>query len=301
MPPVDEVVDRGDEVVPPTPPTPPEEQKVEDVVKDVAAKAPDKAAESPEKGEEAADRDEKGRFIPRERFNEAVEKERKKAEVHAARAAELESQLQAQTASQDIVEAQKLVKELVKQRNSNLADGKLDEASEIDNKIFELQEAIAERKADAKVEQGRAQAVETMKYDAVVERLENDHPEINPDSDSYDEDAATELRALMRGYQTELRLTPSEALKRAAKRFFAVATPAKEEVKVSEEGVRRKAEATARNVEAANKQPPAIKDVGLDHDKKGGGLDAKTVMNMKYDEFIKLGDDVLAKLRGDAM
>jgi hypothetical protein len=65
--------------------------------------------------------------------------------------------------------------------------------------------------------------------------------------------------------------------------------------------MRRKAEATERNLAAAKQQPASTKDVGLDHDKKGGGLDAKTVIKLPYDEFSKLGEDVLAKLRGDAL
>lgn len=296
-----EAIARGDVVVDDTPATPPVETP--EAPKD-GDKAADKAPAATEKREEPENRDEKGRFVPRERFNEAVEKEREKAKAAAARAAELESQLAAQATSKDIVDAQKVLREYVKERNSLLSDGKLDQATELDNKIFELQEAIAERKAEIKAETFRTQAVETMKYDTLVERLELEHPEINPDADEYDEDAAMELRALMRGYQTELKLSPAAALQRAAKRFFvAKAAPAKEAEpeKAKEEGLRRKQEAAERNVDAAKAQPPSNKDVGLDHDKKGGGLDAKTIMSMKYDEFVKLGDDVLSRLRGDTL
>lgn len=242
------------------------------------------------------------KFVPRERLNEAVAKERAKAEAIAARAAELEQQLAARTTSQDIEEAQKVIKTLIKQRNSHLGDGELDKASEVDSQIIELQEAIAERKAEMKFESSKQQAVETMKYDTIVERLENEHPELNPDSEEYDEELATEIRALMRGYQTELKLTPSQALLRAARRVFpATKKDADLDEKTAQEGVRRKQEAVARNVETAKKQPASTKEVGLDHDKKGGGLDAKTIMSMKYDEFVKIGDDVLSRLRGDSL
>lgn len=270
----------------------------------VEAKKPETEVKTEEKEPE---RDEKGKFIPRERLNEAVLKEREKAAALQARLTEAEKALEAQTTSQDIVEAQKTVKELIKQRNSHLGDGELDKATEIDAKIFELQEAIADRKAEIRVTQSRAQAVETMKYDVIVERLEADHPELDPDSDMYDEEMATEMRALMRGYQSELKLSAAQALSRAAKRMFPpaakkeAASEEKKEEKVAEEGLRRKTEATERNLDAAKKQPASTKEVGLDHDKKGGGLDAKTVMGLPYSEFVKVGDDVLSKLRGDTL
>lgn len=302
-----ENVDRGDDFTPTldevieTGGNPVEKPEVE-------VKVETKEVETEAKVEEKEpERDEKGKFIPRERLNEAVSKEREKTAAVQARLAEAEQALQAQTTSQDIVEAQKTVKELIKARNSHLGDGELDKASEIDAKIFELQEAIADRKAEIRVTQSRAQAVETMKYDVIVERLEADHPELDPDSDVYDEDMATEMRALMRGYQSELKLTPAQALSRAAKRMFPPTSKKEAEVepkkddKGAEEGLRRKTEATERNLDAAKKQPASTKEVGLDHDKKGGGLDAKTVMGLPYSEFIKVGDDVLSKLRGDTL
>lgn len=292
-----QVEDRGDDLAPTV------DEIIEKADEKLAETTP-KAKENVEKAEETVEttpeRDEKGKFIPKARFDEAVTKEREKAAALQARNAELESHLAAQVTSQDITEAQKIVRDLIKQRNSHLGDGELDKATEIDSKIVELQEAIADRKAELKVESARSSAVEAMKYDAVVERLEEEHPELNPDSDEYDDEIATEIRALMKGYQSELRLTPAAALRRAAGRVFGT-TKAKEDSKVADEGVRRKAEATERNLDAAKKQPASTKDVGLDHDKKGGGLDSKTVMSMKYDEFIKLGDDVLSRLRGDSL
>jgi len=293
-----EVIDRGDVVAPAT------EQVIEKAAETVLDLSKDdvKVIDDVKKVEpETPERDEKGKFIPKARFDEAVGKERDKAAAIAARNAELEGQLQAQVTSGDIQEAQKIVRDMIKQRNSFLGDGELDKAGEVDNKIFELQEAIADRKAEIKAEQVRSSAVETTKYDNIVERLETEHPELNPDSDEYDDDLATEVRALMRGYQSELRLSPAQALQRAAKRVFGTAKTDVKEDKTTEEGVRRKAEATERNLDAAKKQPASTKDVGLDHDKKGGGLDQKTVMNLPYEEFVKLGDDVLSKLRGDTL
>lgn len=288
-----EVVDRGDDYVPPE-----ETTKVDEALKEPEKKA-EEAPKSPEKKVES---DEESHMVPRVRMKEAVDKERTKAEAAAQRAAELEERLSAQTTSQDITEAQKIVREMIKQRNSHLGDGELDKATEIDGKIFELQEAIAERKAEIKLAQSQSAAVETMKYDTIVERLELEHPQLNPDNeDEYDQEIVDELKALMIGYQQSQRLSAAQALQKAAKRVFGgLKTPPKED-KGLEEGAKRKEAAVEKNLDAAKKQPASTKDVGLDHDKKGGGLDAKTVMNMKYEEFSKLGDDVLSRLRGDTL
>lgn len=294
-----EIVDRGDEFFPTDAEIAAKEaEKVVEPVKEPEKQVEEVKAE-PEEPKKEPEKEEKGAFVPRERLNEAVKKERAKTEAAAARATELEQQLAARTTSADIEEAQKIVKDMIKQRNSHLGDGELDKASEVDSKIFELQGAIAERKAEIRAEQSKTQAVESMKYDVVVERLEEEHPEINPDADEYDEELATEIRALMRGYQQELKLSPAQALARAAKRVFG--QPVKPLANTGEAKDKRKAEATERNLDAAKKQPASTKDVGLDHDKKGGGFDAKTVMNMEYAEFNKLGDDVLSRLRGDTL
>lgn len=264
--------------------------------KDEVVAKPDETVKAPEKTEKEENK------VPQSRMKEAVEKERDRAKALQAQIDELNGKLAAQTTSQDIESAQKTVKDLIKARNSHLGDGELDKAGEIDAQIFELQGAIAERKAEIKAERSQSQAVETMKYDTIVERLETEHAELNPDDEAYDEDVAMELRALMRGYQTELKLSASQALTRAAKRMFPPAAKAEiKEDKSAEEGLRRKAEATERNLDASKKQPASTKEVGLDHDKKGGGLDAKTVMGLPYKEFVKIGDDVLSKIRGDTL
>jgi hypothetical protein len=301
--------DRGDVVVDTTEvvETKPE-SKVDEAIKSVETPEakPEKTEKEPEKAEKEPEKTEKegkkGEFIPRERFNEAVGKERAKVEAAQARAKELEGQLVTQKLSEDIAESQKALKDLIKQRNSFLGDGEMDKASEIDEKIIDLQSAIADRKAEAKLEVAKESAKEEIRYDAVVTRIEQDHPQINPDAEEYDPEAVAEIRALMRGYQVEMRLSPSAALSRAAARVFGTAKPAAvAESKAEEAGMRRKAEATERNLAAAKAQPASTKDVGLDHDKKGGGLDAKSVIKLPYDEFSKLGEDVLAKLRGDTL
>lgn len=298
MPSENDVVDRGDNFVPePESAAPEPTAEVEEVVA-----APEVAPE-PTKAEPEKKGDEN--LIPRDRFNEAVLKERTKTEAAANRVRELEGQLVVQNVSQDVVEAQKQIKELIKTRNQQLADGKLDEASTTDEKIFELQDAVADRKAEHKATLAKEAAKEEMRYDNAVSKLETDYPALDPESDDYSQSDVDEVRALMRGYQVELGLSPSQAITRAAKRVFG--TPAKAAAIIKEDetakkaGASRKTEAVDRNLDAAKKQPASTKEVGLDHDKRGGGLDAKTVMKMNYKEFSELDEAQLSKMRGDSL
>ena len=287
MPDVPEV-DRGDSFVSDPEPT------VDVAPPEPAKEAEPAAAPAEKKGDE--------NLIPRERFNEAVGKERAKREVVEARARELEGQLATQRVSEDVVGAQKQLKDLVKQRNQMLSDGELDKAGEVDGSILALQEAISDRKAESKVSLAKEAAKEEMRYDSIVSKLEMDHAELDPESDDYSQEAVDEIRVLTRGYQVEMGLPPSAALARAAKRVFGEKITPKVDVSAAKEaGLKRKAEATERNIDAAKKQPASTKEIGLDHDKRGGGMDAKTIMSMNYKEFSELSEDVLSRMRGDSL
>jgi hypothetical protein len=61
----------------------------------------------------------------------------------------------------------------------------------------------------------------------------------------------------------------------------------------------RKKSAVAKTLDATNKTPANLGKAGMDSDKAGGSLSAKDVMKMSQDDFKKLPDDVLARMRGD--
>ena len=297
MPPEAEV-DRGDNFVPPEDLTKIKPEEVE--------KKAEPAAPAPEAKKEAEPEKKKGdeNLIPRERFNEAVQKERAKAEQAIRRAQELEEVLATQKVGEDTEAAQAQLKELIKSRNSLLADGELEKAGEVDTKIFQLQDALADHKADIRAVQAKEMAKEEIRYDTVVSTMEFDHPELNPDDEAYDQDTVDEVRALMRGYQADQGLSPSAALTKAINRTFkAEKAGLRAEVSAKKEEVaaERKKDAVEKNISAAKRQPASIKEVGQDHDKIGGGLDAKTVMNMSFKEFSELSEDVLSRMRGDSL
>ena len=63
----------------------------------------------------------------------------------------------------------------------------------------------------------------------------------------------------------------------------------------------RKKDAVKKTLDAVGKTPPSTTKVGMDSDKAGGSLTAKDVMKLSQDDFKKLPDDVLARMRGDEL
>ena len=69
----------------------------------------------------------------------------------------------------------------------------------------------------------------------------------------------------------------------------------------SEIAAKRRGEAVKRNLDAAGRTPPATHRTGAGNDTAGGALTAKAVMAMDEDEFAKLSEKDLARLRGDTL
>lgn len=247
-----------------------------------------------------ADKD-KDKFIPKNRFDEAVRKERTEKEEYARRLKEFEDKEAERNVAANFAEAQKYVKDLIKQHTTLLADGELDKAADLMEKILELKEEISERKAEAKAMTAKDQAKEEVRYDALVAKLEADFPQINPDAEEFDTATVRRVQAMMSGLMQNERMSATQALKEAVE--IVIGEPKKASAdnkqKAEDLGMRRKEEAVKKAMDARGKQPASTNGVGVDHDKTGGALDSSAVMKMSYDEFVKLPDSKLADLRGD--
>jgi hypothetical protein len=192
-----------------------------------------------------------------------------------------------------------------KQYNKLLADGEIDKAAELMSKIRRGEREIVELKADMKAQAAEIRAREAARYDIVLERIEEAYPQLNPDDDSFDKDLVQDVADLKEVYQKR-GYAPSKALQLAVKKLLgsetrtqAVATEVTPRVSDKDVATERKKAAVARNADAAKRTPPSTRDIGLDHDKAGGGLSPKDVMNMSQEEFAKLTEEQLKKLRGD--
>jgi hypothetical protein len=249
-------------------------------------------------------------IIPIERHEGILARERAQREALAARLAQFERQNQSAVTSVQIEAAEKELANKEGQYNKLLADGELDKAAALMKDIRMSERAINTQVRQAEMEAVRVMAVEQVRYDTVVERMETAFPEINPDSPEYDNDVALEMRDLSEAYQLK-GLTPSAALQKAAKLILEPKTRAQkiatevnpnaseEDVAAAARALRREA-ANEKGVDAANKTPPLTTKVGKDSDKAGGGVTQDLqVMKLSQKEFDALDEATLAKHRGD--
>ncbi|MBS0453970.1 MAG: hypothetical protein JSS14_21930 [Proteobacteria bacterium] len=276
----------------------------------------EKKGEKTEKteSEEEKDDDKKPRKdsrIPLARHKEILEKERN------ARA-ELERQVEAFKKGQAVVATNEEISKiedkitgLEKEYNKHLADGDLDKASATMAQIRKLSNDVADQKADMKAQAAEARAYERVRYDNIVDRLEEAYPVLVEGSDEYDATVVNKVLRMKKAYQSE-GYAPADALQAAAKDILGAATKKQEravdtDVKVDKADVakakeeERKKEAVKRNLEVQGKQPPDLSKTGMDSDKAGGSLTAKDAVKLNHEEFSKLDEKVLARMRGDVI
>ena len=270
------------------------------------------AAEELEEGTEEAKKtgtpkSGKGKFIPLDRHEKLLKKER-------ARREELEAQLSQSRAGQQMAQANedlsRVEDELVAMEakyNDLLAEGDTQAAAQLMTQIrrknAELNSITAAQR-DAEV---MARAVEKVRFDEALDRIEEAYPELDPDSDEYDEDTYQDVYDLMMAGR-QRGLSATKALQRAVARVMGAETTAQKRAttatpRVDENDVasRRRGEAVRRNLDAARRTPPATHRISANNDAAGGALTAKAVMSMSEDDFEKLSDKDLARLRGDVL
>lgn len=156
----------------------------------------------------------KGKFIPLERHEKLLKKER-------ARREELEAQLQQSRAGREMAAANETLSQIEdeltameEKYNDLLAEGDTKAATrmmtEIRRKNAELNAAtIAQRDAEI-----MARAVEKVRYDEALDRIERAYPQLDPDSEEYDEDVYQDVVDLMQAGQRR-GLSATKALQRA--------------------------------------------------------------------------------------
>lgn len=273
--------------------------------------AADKAASEKEATDKAA-ADGKKISIPKERFDEAVGKARAEAAAAQKALAEAQGKLKQMEGQIDAgkveLEIDKLEDELDKAR----ADGKAEEVARLRKEIRGKMQALSHAQARAEAVYATAVAVETVKYDAAVTRMEVEHPELNPESDTYDEARVAEVQEFKDAFEAAGK-SSTEALQKALKAVYrggdkpAADDKAKEKAaaetkaRAEAEAAKRKEEAVKRGLDAKAKQPADTKGGG-DSDKNGKSDDpAANAAKLSDREFDKLTEDELKKARGDSL
>lgn len=278
-------------------------EPVSNVVEQTTEKTTDDTEVEDQKAAPEQPRDEKGKFIPKSRFDEAVQKEREKAELAQRQVAELQKQLQTQEKSVQVADLEKQLDDLRDKQNDALLDGDKEKAKELGRQADRINRQIMVAESQTISTQATEQAREAIRVDTAIERLEEIYPALKEGSEEFDQG----LVDLVLGHQQLLinrdRMTPSQALTKAANDIMSrFQAPAKVDEKPAgglkdAKGADRVTAQKQKNIDTALKTPPSTTDVGLDTDKAGmkDGLPAPA----NIDDLKQIPESVLKRMRGD--
>jgi len=293
----------------------PKKEPVKEPVKAAGADAGgEEEGEEGEEGEEKPEGKRKDARMPISRHKAILEKERAAREEAERQLAQYQKGQQVAATNEVIDRLEKEILDLDEQYAKLITDGDHKEAAAVMKQIRAKERDVNDKKLELTSTITSARAVEKARYDIVVERLEEAYPVLNQDDEAYDAEVAQDVVDLAATYRGR-GLTPAEAIQKAAKKLLGVATKKQEAAaeitprvtKEQEEDARRQAEKerkaaqVKKNLEASGKQPADLNKVGADNDKAGGSITAKDVMKMSHDDFVKLDEETLSRMRGDVL
>jgi hypothetical protein len=299
-----EVLDRGDAWTPTEEPevkaAPKPEVKGEPAPKDDPAPKDETEAK-----EEKGDR---GRIIPLDRHEKILAREREQRQALEKQLQGMQGQARVATTNEQLTAMEVKVGEMEAKYTTLVADGETKEAAKLMRDIRAAERSIIETQAEFRSQATMSIAIEQMRYDTALERVEAAYGTLNPDHDDYDEEKMQEVADFKSVFQGRGD-TATKALQKAVERVMGKAETAAQEKattvapRVTEDDLakQRKVEAVKNTADAARRTPPATARIGQDSDKLGGGLNAKDVMNLSQDEFAKLSDEALSRMRGDTL
>lgn len=315
-----EVIDRGDDFTPteddePEVKAPAKVEKPLPKDKASALKELGKAATTPPGEDEPEDEPEedapvedkkKNARIPLARHEAILAKERDARKALEAQIKGFQGQAQIVQTNDQITSREAKVLELTESYNKALTDGETKEASALMAQIRRLDREISNLESDVKVAAAEARATENARYNIALERIEATYPQLDEDSDEYDEGVYKEVVLLMRAYRG-VGLTPTEALQKAVRKELGAASSKEKDVtsvkpKVDADAIRaeRKRDATGKALDAKEKSPPtATAKTGINSNDAGAARTAKDVIKMSQKDFAALDERELARLRGD--
>lgn len=271
----------------------------------------DEPKEEP-KGDEPKDepKDDEPR-IPKSRFDQAVAKARAAEKAQQERADKLEAELATRSGTVDYEKAEAKLDTLEEDLEKAIADGNVEAKVRLRKEIRQMNQQLAESRAAAYSQHATAVAVEQIRYDALVDRMETEHPELNPDNvDTFDETVVAEIMDYKSAFEAKGEAS-TVALKKALKAVYGTAKPAekKEEPDEKDEGdlkkkaddkaAVRKGEAVKKALDTKGKQPADTGKTGLDSDKAGKSGKSVDIDKMTDKDYDKLDEAEKRRLRGD--
>jgi len=225
-----------------------------------------------------------------------VGKARERSEAAERRAQELEAQLQGRNTPQtpnqpSEAQVKTYIDQLQDKYEELLIDGEKEEARTIRQQLEQARDFLAEMKITRAAEATREGTLGTLKYETTLARIEADHPVLNPDSQEFDVEVATEVAEMAKAFMAT-GANSVQALTRAVKYVLPTkAAPA------TETAQNRAVEARRKVAAAAGRQPPNTAQSGK-NSISPNGIDIRRV---SQDAFAKIDDRTLSKLRGDEL
>lgn len=309
------VVDRGDDLLAPDPAPSPEDDKKEldsggTPDEEVASGGADSATDSSEETSDADKQQEekpKGKRTANERIQELIRRNKDREAEYQARIKELEEATSRSKVSEDLQAAEAQLDELEEKYQQLMLDNNPKEAKLVRQQMRQMERAIIQQQTIQEAQRAKEMAKEEIRYDAAVSDIESRYPILNPDSEVFDDEVAAEVLDVHSGLVAR-GTPPSAAIRRAVKYVLAdrgidgkgeEVADEDEEDSTKARGLQRTKEAKTKNADAAKRQPASTLKVGADSDKLGGGLNEQSVLKMSQDDFAKLSEDALKKLRGD--
>lgn len=260
-------------------------------------------ADEPKAEDKVEARDDKGRFIPKSRFDEAVTKERERREAAERQLSELQKQMQTVSRAADTVDLEKQLVELRKQDRRAMMDGDEEKSIALAAQIDRINRQIIIQESQSMSSQASEEARESIRVEMAIEKLEEAYPVLKEGSETFDQGLVDLVLAAQNQLITRDRMPPSQALVKATNDIMVRFQPAKAVDDkpagglAGAKGADRTQAAKAKNVDAALRTPPDTRDVGIDSDKigmKSGQHVLETVDDLKA---IPLA--TMKRLRGD--
>lgn len=249
--------------------------------------------------------------IPKARFDELRTKSQEKIRGLEKQLEDTLKGVQKDTEVKQAKDVETAIEKLDVEAAALLQDGKNAEAMAKMREIRTLERDLATMRAQDLSRASRDQAVEQARVDLLLDRLEDQYPQIDPDNEAYDEEVVAEVLFLRASFEKN-GMSSSQAITKAVQYVF-VHRVADEDEKArkdekgdkdegkkglrgdAKDGDRKKA-AIDRNAKDAKKLP-SRQDSGVDSDKKGGG--DRDVKEMTEEEFAALPESTKARARGD--
>lgn len=267
-----------------------------------AEETTDEAEEEPEEEPETN----QNYMVPKHRYDTAKER----AQRAEQRALELERQLQQGTAPRqqrddahqdDTPDFETQLTELDRNHAKALADGDYEQAAQLSAQARQVEREMYRTEIQSSSRQAIETARESAKLEQTIDQVYTQYPTLDPDSGQFDQAKTDEVLRLQNAFSAA-GMSAADSVHEAVKYAFNVPeiipAESKEPAPEKPAGKPRKTD-VKKNVDTANKQPPALKGVGSDNGKTGVTESMPDITTLTDEEFDALPESKLRLLRGD--